>query len=546
MDKASATRSKPDVRGQVIRLRRREALTLAGATALLPARGFSQVAQAPVPPEVPTIRMFGAVGDGVTNDDAARAAGEAASASLFWPEGSYLVSQSPNLPISWGPGKVFVGGSQVYLRPGPEPAQCIYVSVFSPPSGNGADASAAIQAAVDFAQANSLSVVFPPAGDFYLANGLTFKHGRSATDAQSYSVRIEGSGCILRPGPNQVAITIAPRCLLQDQSTGRGVADVDIRNLVIDGYFAPATGSGLLIGQAGTWCDNFRWGRVENVEIQSFTSGTVISVQDTRHIRWTRVVSRGGTVAFNEAVMGGFCGDFVFDTCEFTGTVACRPLTLSASQPGASGQAQLRGLHFRDCTFYGSGTLLSAALYSQLGDIWFEACAWDGPAGSPGESALQVVCTDNAQVFQLHLSEAYVVSYTGAPIIIQQQGNGSINNSKMVGACFNSITPGGAGDFNSVVLLQGTSQFEFVDTLFSQISGQSGGSTALFLCDTVSNVLIEGSQATSCDGIGYGIKAGGVGTKNCFFLNNEMNVTTPVYLYTSGLVNIVQNNNLAI
>lgn len=69
-----------------------------------------------------SVLSYGAQGDGVTNDDAARAAGEADALALYWPEGNYVVSQPPSLAVSWGPGKVFVG-VRVYLRPSAEPAK---------------------------------------------------------------------------------------------------------------------------------------------------------------------------------------------------------------------------------------------------------------------------------------------------------------------------------------------------------------------------------------------------------------------------------------
>jgi hypothetical protein len=59
--------------------------------------------------EIPSVKDFGAVGDGVTNDTAAFQAAEAAYDFLYLPEGSYLVTQAPTKTYL-GPGDILTSG----------------------------------------------------------------------------------------------------------------------------------------------------------------------------------------------------------------------------------------------------------------------------------------------------------------------------------------------------------------------------------------------------------------------------------------------------
>ena len=498
-----------------------------------------------------SVMDFGATGRGIVNDDNARFLGEARAKSLYWPEGTYIVNQVPSLTISWGPGVVLVGGQQVYLRPDPAPARSIKADVWNPPSGTGTDASAALQSAIDFAQSQGLPVELPPGGDYLVSTGLTFKHGKSSSDNMSYNVHLIGNNATVRPGPSVFALSAVPRCLQADKGTGRGVSQITIHDLTVDGYFSDGSSGGISIGASGFICDSFSWSIVENVEFQNFKSDTtggavVLRVEQARHIRFSRVVSRGGTILLTATNTGAFCGDLVFDTCEASGSGQWAPLSLQVSQAVVGELAQLRGIHFHDCDIYGAGTILEAQGATQLGDIWFESCAWDG-TGLADQPAVQVVASGTSQVFQLHMTDAYVVNFLGPALVVQQQDSSLINNCRLLAATLNEVAAVGSSTMNSIIFLQGCGQFEIIGTLLTGTRAGSALATngsSLFKLDGCSNITITGTQAiTSSPPPQYGITFGG--GANYVFSENTMNVLQALNPYGTT-ANVLSVNNTEI
>jgi len=441
----------------------------------------------------------GCVPDGVTSCEAARAIGEARYASLYWPDGQYVVSQPPSLAVSWGPGVVFVAGQQVYLRPTPEPARSVLVAAMaysiSPTSGvSGIDVSAALQRLINYAQANSLPLELQTGARYYVATGLVFYQGKPTSSAPSLAVGIIGNNATILPAPGVTALTVYPQCALQNQGTGWQTADVEIRDLNIDGYFTTTPPSGpagpataVQIGVQGNAGICSQYGKIENLVVSNFYAGsTALLVQDFQHLLFTRCIFGSQTI-YQEYVAGGFVGDLMFYSCQFVGSNAYPPIAITSSPTTtATGVAttytQARGFHFVACDIYKTGTIMSATGNSngtaQTGDIWWIGCAWDGPNANAGEEAVRWSCTGGASMFGIHMVNSYIVSYAGPGIYVQQTGTASnISSCKITGTHFNDIAPSASGDFNSIVLLQGAGGILIDGSTFSQISGETIATT---------------------------------------------------------------------
>ena len=541
-------------------MKRRALLAGAGAVAVSRAAEAATGA-ANLPPL--SILDFGATGDGGTNDDAARSAGEAAATSagcpLYWPAGSYVVSQTPSLTVSWGPGTVSVAGSQVYLRPTPEPAKSILVAVMSsisPSSGvSGTDVTTPLQALVNFAQSNNLPIEFQPFGSYYVQGGLSFKHGQSATDTQSYNTLIKGNNCALLPGPNVPAIAIVPRCLIADQGTGRGTAFIEINDLQINTYFANPASSGILIGADGYWCDSFIFSKIENVLFLANTTpggsaygAVALKVISSKHIQFNRFVCRGGTVLLaGTATNGGGVEDLVFDHCEMNGTAEYRPLAIVSTTDGVG------GIRFEHCDFYRTGTLLNCAPttseVAHLANIWFDSCSWDGPGAPANEAAIQITLSGYGDLDQLHLNSAYIVNYQGPAIVVQRTGTTALmHEMRVVGASLNEISPTGAGSFPAtVVWLQNVPQFEFIGTQMSQCGNVGTIAYSLFELDTCSDVILEATQ----ENIAGTPPTTAVAISNCsniLVANNQFQISSSGSLVTQSGTNtgIIVSNTVTI
>ncbi len=470
---------------------------------------------------------FGAVGNGIADDSAAFAAAEAASASVYVPPGTYVVTVPPTLGKTWGPGRCFIAGVQTYLHPRPGPVDTIYASVFEPNTVEAVSATAAIQRAIDFAQDRDLWVDLQPGARYLIgAPGLTMKHGRSASDTRAYQVRLRGNGCLFRVAAGVRGLSIVPRCLLADVNTGRGDALMDISGIDFDGFLGPTTATGLRIGAFGLVTSSFAFSQVRDLKFESFTAGNVLQVDEAKHIDFRNVVVRAGTALFQATTANSFCGDFVFYSCEFAGDATVRPLRVLTASSG-----QARGFHFHGTKIYKTGTRLEASGSSQIGDIWFFGTQWDGPGAPAGQRAVDFAAIDTAQIFQIHFVRPYFVNYTGPAIFATSTGSASIRQF-VVDGCGLGLIQCDPADGNAALYFVGIEALTITGLEADSITKVSG-TAAIINIDGCEHVSVIGNNATRCGTVDFGILIGN-GNRH-MVRDNKMTVLTAVLNdYTGG------------
>jgi hypothetical protein len=403
--------------------------------------------------------------------------------------------------------------------------------------GTAAD-TARIQAAIDYAQEFDLPVRFEAGKTYKLYTSLTFKHGQSSTDSRKYNVRIIGNNAVLYPVGSATAIHIQPRCDFADRATGRGEADIQIESLWIDGFFGASTAKALIIGANGKWCSNLEWSRIDDVTVANFTADhNVVELFETRHHIFRGLAVRAGSVAIAANTTSSFCGDMVFDACEFSGTPSCRPLNISAS--GAA--AQLRGITFSACDIYGAGSLISSTGAAALiADIWFDnGCQFDGPDTTAGQIALTISATGTAGIVQIHLLSAYYVGFKAAAVYAVSSSSGAIYQLTIQGGGVGTHT-GHADSGQSVFYMSQVESVSIRDVEFDSVDADQ-----LINCEGCTNVLVHDNKATRCTASNYLITIGG-GDKHSI-LGNVANVATGVVNdYTSGSPTRQVANNLLV
>jgi len=471
---------------------------------------------------------FGADPTGVNDSTAAMVAAQTASSSVYFPAGTYAVTQAPALGVSWGIGVVNISGTQTYLHPTPGPVSVIYASVFNPDTTNTTDASVKLQLAIDFAQTKNLFVQFQENAQYKILTGLVFKHGKSSTDTIRYSAQLYGRQSLLLPAAGVTAISVVPRCLLADAGTGRGIAAISIFDVSFDGTASASTSKAMVIGLAGYVCDNYGYSVIQNVVCTQFNNLSTIAVVEARHLQFNYVVIRGSTLRIQAGTAGSFCGDLTFQTCEF---VAGTSGNISVNAGNNTTNAQVRGLHFESCVFYGGPSdFVSNGVNSQVGDIWFNGCQWD-----VGTTALTFTASNYGQIFQIHLVESYIVNYSVNAIVVTRSGANSTVYQF-------SINGGGFG------LISGTNAILALSTQDMQINGvqfdSCTSSSTLINIDGCTNVSLNNNVATRCSTVPYFIAIGN-SSNNYSILGNMANVATGVVNdYTSGSPTRQLANNL--
>ena len=479
--------------------------------------------------DVVNVKDFGAVGDGVTDDTAAMLAAEAAGESVYFPEGNYKVTVVPKLGVSWGIGKVFISGIQTYLHPTTGPVNEVFVSVFGPNNTATADAYAELQRAIDFAQSVDLPLTLEQNAKYAIGTGLTFKHGRSLSDTKGYNVYLNGNYSTFYTTSVINTISIVPRCLIANAGTGAGIANISIRDINFSGFGNP-TSKALVIGLSGYACDNFAFSKIENIVCVDFNSNAAIYLIECRHINFDRVVVRGSTFRIEASASGSFCGDHVFQTCEFVASATQNNLAVNAG--GAlNTNAQVRGINFQSCDFYGSQTeLVSNGTVSQVGDFWFIGCQWDQGTGR----AVYVAAQNAGQVFGIHFVDPYFAGFLNGGLYFTTGGSGQMAQIFVTNGQFGIIS--GA---NPIIAIGGPSNIEINNCSFGNCT-----SSECIGMNNCTNVSINNNTSFLCTTT-YGVSVGGASMNNYSIIGNLMNaITSAVNDYTVGTPTKQVVNNL--
>ncbi|MBW5285785.1 glycoside hydrolase family 55 protein [Burkholderia gladioli] len=500
-----------------------------------------------------SVKDFGATGDGVTNDDDARAKAEAKFSAVYWPAGIYVLNQMPSLDKSFGPGVCMVNGVRVYLRPDPSPARSIYAEIFGLPIDGVGDGSPALQRAVNLSQLVGLPVELPPTGDsgIFLASTVTWRHGRNRDDAIEYRPRIIANHTRLYAGPGVTAIQILPRCLIEDRLTGMGNAHTEIRgSLIVNGSKGDDQSCAITYGSTGYWTDDYQWSVIDDILIEGFLPQNVVAIfNECRHIKPNKFVVRSGSVRFISSSPDAFCGDMIFDALEVTGTQLYPPIAFIANGGTAGHLAAIRGIRVKDLTVYGTGVVGVVSGYAQLGDIWIGNAQFDAPGSAANENAFELASIAlGGSIFNVKLNECYMASYNGCPLYVHASGGGVVTSVEIDNLYLDSITISGAAPsnqgLNSCAFFQGTQGCAINGGQWVNVSGDGNSQFVNF--DNAQQGSVCNVTSYDCKNIKYGVSVGN-GSNNYVLTPNKFNVTTAaVNDYNTGSPNRITAPNLMV
>lgn len=405
----------------------------------------------------------------------------------------------------------------------------VFIDQFGAVGDGVADDTAAIQAGIDYCSPLGLVLVLNPEHTYRTTSQLTALQGQAVGGGPVYRPKIDGRGAVIAQDHSGWGIVIDPLCEWADQTSRRGVATFFLRNISFDGYQhvhgVRTTANCIKIGKAGFWVDPFdRPVGLEDILINGYHA-TAVLIEQCRHFDVNRLVVRdprasAATVELR-TLEDGFTGDITFNDCEFAGNTndgindsGC--LFLHAERLSGSGQAQLRGVRFVNCVFYGTGTYLYSGGESQLNDIWFTDCAWDwtdAGARPRVDYAFKFRATNaGAQIDKLFVSNPYVVGYPGGGFLADNPSeNGSFSDIQF---------RGGAVSGGSIPM-----EFIYVDGVsvrgmdFSAIVGLNPEQNILSFPDC-SELVVSDCKETNCTNVGQFISVGG-GNATSYVVENN-------------------------
>ena len=429
-------------------------------------------------------------------------------------------------------GKLYIDGSEILTGSSVE-ASCSYGSLSVADYGAVGDGitddSTAIQNCIDAAQAINYYVEFEPFKNYKLSTGLILKHGKNSTDTMSYQALIKGNMARLKPASGITAITVTPRCLLADVGSGREVAFLHIKDLILDGS-ASITCKAMQIGAAGKRLDGFNFNTIDNVRAEGFNNTRTWVVTEARNFKYTGLnMCCGGFVM--EALTNdsdSFCGDTVFVGCSFNGNGNTKiPIYIYA----AAG-AKVRGVHFNHCYIYNKGTKLTAVGTSaQVGDIWFDGCQFD--AGASG-TFFEVSGNGASEMFKIFVTNGYFVYCQGFAVLLQSDGTSVVKDMNILGCNFSEIT--------SSQILHG---LRLRGATFANNRFEASSCIDIINCTACQNMMISNNVASNMLSATYGISSGDTRERTSI-LGNMMECGTIVNNWGTVPTYYQAANNLAI
>lgn len=463
-----------------------QAQLVPGANMAITPVGDTLVVSSTAPSPIVSIMAYGAVGNGVADDTAAKNAAEAANASVYWPAGTYKLTTPPTLGKSWGVGQPQIAGVQQYLHPQPGPVSEIFATVFNPPANGTGNAQTQLQKAVDFAQANDLPLTLGANAVYRTTAALTFQLGRTGAETKAFNVKLNGNNALFQPAGQFSTIWVRPRSLISEMATGKDVGELELRNFRVDGALFP-TASALTIGEAGKWAScGFKFGQVSDILVTGLTNFNAISIVETRMFSFNNVVVRGGGLSIVANTANSFAGDAVFTACEFGADNYLYPALSIMAGVSASTNAQCRGIHFHGCFFYKTESrLISAGTSSLVADVFFTDCQWD--AGLTGVPAITTATQASGSIDGIHFIHPYIVQWSAQAIRCSTAGSGKTTNIFIEGAKVGMIT-GAAAVFDC----QGIQGATVSNNRFTNCTSSAG--TINF--DACTDVMITGNIST--------------------------------------------------
>ncbi|MDM0072075.1 glycosyl hydrolase family 28-related protein [Variovorax sp. J31P207] len=368
-----------------------------------------------------SVKDFGAKGDGIADDEAAKNLAEASGNTIYFPDGIYHLATVPNLAISWGSGKCYIGGLRVYLRPTPEPASTIFADIMDVPVSSATDGAPALQRAVDYAQLMGRTLTLPRFATIRLNSQVVIKQGIPFNGGPLYELKVFGNHAAIQANFAGHAITVQPQCLTTDKNTGRGQGIVEFHDMTFSGSYA-AGAKGIKWGRDGYFGYDLRHSRITNCTFSGAAQGDFVDIRGFGNIIFENVSSEVGCGwAVGSYQNGDFTGDLVFEACQWQGTASIGTITMSAL--AASGLAELRGLKFHQCNIYDGVMAATAGANGAIGDVWFTDCglSFEGtPAGVERKCATYSVAA-TGKLYNIVYRGNYFAGWPGT--VLSFQGN---------------------------------------------------------------------------------------------------------------------------
>jgi len=389
------------------------------------------------------------------------------------------------------------------------------------------DASIGLQKVVNICQNSKSEMVFSSNMAYKINNPLTINYGKNSDAEQTKSIIIHGNNSKIYPNIDGFALLINPLCSKENSANGWGISYIDIHDLPFDNYFGNLSGytnsKAIKVGKIGYTMDGFQRSKIENILCLNFPESP-FEFTNVRFLDLERIMTRGGPgLKFTTFESDGFCGDINIRNSDFVSPSGDKVLELYGYvASGAYGA--IRGLHFDNCVFYGSDTSIVANTHVQIGDVWFDNCAWD-----VGVNAISMLATGDSQLFNIYFDTPYVSSYSGFGIKAQTSGSATAKNIKVNGGNVD-VT----GTESNIVILE-VEEFSINNVTLSGGSGDSSigcsGSQKVFITGCIARDTAKTNFVT-------------IGDSSNFMITN--NVTTKPINDYSGAVNKLVANNLIV
>lgn len=505
-------------------------------------------------------KAYSLKGDGVTDDYAAlntlistTIAGD--DAAIVFYDGDYVIGTNITIPsnitlwfiqggtlkpstgktvtingyIESGEYQIFSGSGLIIGR---ALNSLIYAQWFGLPANDATDGSPSLQKAINYAQLNDTPLMIPRKIRIRLDSQVIIKKGKNAAIDVSMNITIYWNDAIVLPNLNDYAIYVQPLCTNANAGNGWAISNVNWYDVQFDNYYGTLNSYTLSrafkLGVDGFAFDGFAHSIFKNILMTGFNNGHSFLINHCRFITFENVYTRtGGGVKIQCLTDGEFCGDLVFNDCEFSGNATNRPIYITAYS--AVVPSEIRGVRFVNCITYGSGTLIDASTTAKIGDIWVENCAWD--VGTVNEDAIAIHANGTSMLFNILFSNLYIASFSGTANGVKLFTDGaSVIISNIT---FNGGEVGIIGRYGFDIV--NFSNFNIRDIVFGSI----GGITAIGV-DIAKNFHIQDNTIESGAALTSMISVGSTACNNYIITGNLGKVAVS----DLGSTNKVVANNL--
>jgi hypothetical protein len=155
---------------------------------------------------------------------------------------------------------------------------------------------------------------------------------------------------------------------------------------------------------------------------------------------------------------GLFCGDFTLSDCQFVPNISSgKSISIYSANGGNNG---IHGIRFDNCVFYKGSTsvVIQSHSTSNVGDIWFDKCAFDGFI----QHCITIdVYDSNTVINDIQILDCYAQGLTSDAFIFTEHDSGKILNITIKGGWYAKVSgavwsfSGGEGIIISNVNLYG-------------------------------------------------------------------------------------------